>query len=559
QPDAKPIPLKKATLDDSRLGLLWDSKQMKRPGVAQLSAVLVRDELQGTGVWPSGTKFAWTGKRENESPDKKPEKSADPKQEEEAAAKPVVVNVNYPLGAFGTRFPPERPPVVLFRGATVWTSGPQGMLKPGSVLVKNGRIAAVGKEIKAPRGAVVVELDGKHVTPGVIDCHSHIATDGGVNESTQTITAEVRIGDFIDCNDVNIYRQLASGVTSSNILHGSANTIGGQNQVIKMRWGSTPEEMKFKNAPPGIKFALGENVKQSNWGNEYTTRYPQTRMGVEQLVRDAFQAAMDYQLKRREWEARGRRGAPLRRDLELEAISEILAGRRWIHCHSYRQDEILALMRTCEKFNVTIGSFQHILEGYKVAEAMAKHGATGSAFSDWWAYKFEVYDAIPYNGAIMHRAGVVVSFNSDSAELARRLNVEAAKAVKYGGIPEPEALKFVTLNPAKQLRIDRWVGSLEIGKDADIAVWSGSPLSSLSLCEQTWIEGRRYFDRQDDQRRREKARTLKLRLVQLALASGEKPATAEEEAQRSNLWPREDIFCGHGDHAHGHGGHGHRH
>jgi N-acetylglucosamine-6-phosphate deacetylase len=299
--------------------------------------------------------------------------------------------------------------------------------------------------------------------------------------------------------------------------------------------------MKDSAAPPGIKFALGENVTRAN--SRASNRYPRTRMGVEQIMRDAFHAADDY---RKEWD-RWRRthdGLPPRRDLELEALAEVLAGDRWVHCHSYRQDEILALLRTLDSFGIQIGTFQHILEGYKVADEMAKHGAMGSAFSDWWAYKFEVYDAIPYAGALMHRAGVVVSFNSDDRELARHLNHEAAKAVKYGGVPPAEALKFVTLNPARQLRIDQHVGSLESGKDADLVVWSGPPLSILSRCEQTWIDGRKYFDRTDDQRAREEALDRRNVLVQKILASGETMrSTAESPENEEALWPREDEFC----------------
>ena len=394
-----------------------------------------------------------------------------------------------------------------------------------------------------PAGTLVVDLAGKHLTPGIIDCHSHMATDGGVNESSQAITAEVRIGDFIDPTDITIYRQLGGGVTCSNILHGSANSIGGQNQVIKLRWGATGEQLKFRLAPAGIKFALGENVKQSNWGDKYTSRYPQTRMGVQQIIRDEFAAARDYTRRHQQWK-KTRKGLPPRRDLELDAIAEILAGKRWIHCHSYRQDEILALMRTLEAYNVRIGTFQHILEGYKVAEVMAQHGAMGSAFSDWWAYKFEVYDAIPYNGALMHKAGVVVSFNSDDDELARHLNQEAAKAVKYGGVSRTEALKFVTLNPARQLRIDKYVGSVEVGKQADFAIWSGDPLSNFTRCEQTWIEGRKYFDRDDDLKRRKQANEMRATLVQKILASGvEMMKPGEKVSAESELWPRTDVFC----------------
>jgi N-acetylglucosamine-6-phosphate deacetylase len=421
----------------------------------------------------------------------------------------------------------------------------------GSILLSSGSIAAIGSEIEVPASARRIDAKGKHVTPGIIDCHSHMATDGGVNEGSQAITAEVRIGDFVDATDISIYRQLAGGVTTANILHGSANPIGGQNQVIKLRWGALPEQLKFDTAPGGIKFALGENVKQSNWSNP-TDRYPQTRMGVEQLIRDAFLAAQQYGESWKQWET-NRRGLPPRRDLELEALLEILNHERWIHCHSYRQDEILALLRTLESFRIQIGTLQHVLEGYKVAKEMAAHGAMGSAFSDWWAYKFETYDAIPFNGALMHRAGVVVSFNSDDAELARHLNHEAAKAVKYGGVSPQEALKFVTLNPAKQLRIDQYVGSLEVGKHADLVLWSGPPLSILSRCEQTWIDGRRYFSRDEDRQLRERDAKLRAHIVKQILASGEAAAKpGDVKKTERELWPRHDEYCGRHGHAHQH-------
>jgi N-acetylglucosamine-6-phosphate deacetylase len=491
--------------------------------------------------------------------DDMPPKSKEPVKEkakstEKAPRKslPAMFPVNYPLGAYGRVAQPEQPKVVLFKNATVWTSGPQGILKNGCVLVEAGKIKEVAAEIAPPTGATVVDCRGGHLTPGIIDCHSHIATDGGINEPGQTITCEVRIGDFIDCDDIQIYRQLAGGVTSANILHGSANTIGGQNQVIKMRWGSLPEEMKFAGAPTGVKFALGENVKQSNWGDDHRTRYPQTRMGVEQLVRSAFQAAREYRQRWDEWH-KTRRGLPPRVDLELEALAEVLEAKRLIHCHAYRQDEMIALMRTCEDFKVRIATFQHVLEGYKIADLMVKHGVAGSAFSDWWAYKYEVIDAIPYAGTLMHNAGVVVSFNSDDAEMARRLNLEAAKAVKYGGVPEAEALKFVTLNPAKQLGIDRWVGSLEQGKDADLTLWSGSPLSTLSRCEQTWVDGRKYFDRQDDAAERSVKREMRAKLVQRILSLDAEMAKPGETSQPEETrgWARHDEYCGR-QHDHGH-------
>ncbi|MFC1759390.1 amidohydrolase family protein, partial [Planctomycetota bacterium] len=459
---------------------------------------------------------------------------------------PIVASfdVNYPLGAFGVDSVTDTSPVVAFVNATVWTCGSAKNLESANVIIRNGVIESVGSDVSVPDGALVIDCKGKHLSPGIIDCHSHMATDGGVNEGSQVITSEVRIGDFIDANDVSIYRQLAGGVTTANVLHGSANPIGGQNQVIKLRWGNNSDGLKFDEAPAGIKFALGENVKRSRVSNN--RRYPRTRMGVEQIIRDAFLRARQYRDRRIAWE-KDRIGLPPRRDLELDAIVEILDKERWIHCHSYRQDEILALLRTLESFNVRIGTLQHILEGYKIAEAMKQHGAMASSFSDWWAYKFEVYDAIPYNGSIMHNVGVEVSFNSDDRELARHLNHEAAKAVKYGGVDPIEALKFVTLNPAKQLRIDHMVGSLEVGKHADIVVWSGNPLSTLSRCEQTWVDGRKHFDFENDQRNRKKWESMRQTLVQKILHSGspmKKPGEKEKVAER-NYWTRVDIYCTH--------------
>jgi N-acetylglucosamine-6-phosphate deacetylase len=309
-----------------------------------------------------------------------------------------------------------------------------------------------------------------------------------------------------------------------------------------LRWGALAEEMKFEGAVPGIKFALGENPKQSNWGDNNTTRYPQTRSGVEQIIRDEFTAAKDYRQKWADYRS-GKFHIPPRRDLEMDALVEILEGKRLVHAHSYRQDEILMLMRVAEDFGFRIATFQHNLEGYKVADVMAKHGAGGSSFSDWWAYKMEVYDAIPYNGALMNRAGVVVSFNSDSDELARRMNLEAAKAVKYGGTPPEEALKFVTINPAKQLRIDARVGSLEPGKDADFVVWSGNPLSTMSICEQTWIDGRRYFDRQEDRAMNDEVARERSILIQKALESPKGPA----DEKKGGRGPRFDGYGNDGD------------
>jgi imidazolonepropionase-like amidohydrolase len=386
------------------------------------------------------------------------------------------------------------PPIILIRNATIWTCGPLGILTNAQVLFRDGKVIGLGEfKPEVATNAFVIDADGMSVTPGIIDCHSHTAILGNVNEVGLPSTAMVRISDVINSETPNIRQQLAGGVTMVNLLHGSANPIGGQNCVIKMRDGDSPEELIFKPAPPGIKFALGENVKQSNWGENFTTRFPQTRMGVRTFYENRFTAAQEYLAKWRKYRASG--GVPPRRDLELEALGEILEGKRWIHCHAYRQDEMLMLIRLAQSFGIQIGTFQHVLEGYKIADELAEANIGGSTFSDWWAYKFEVYDAIPFNGSLMNDRGVVVSFNSDSSDLARRLYLEAAKAVKYGGTSEEDALKFVTLNPAKQLRVDRFVGSLEPGKDADFAIWSKPPLDSGTVCLQTWIDGKKYFDR----------------------------------------------------------------
>ncbi len=576
--DEKQVTLKNIRLSGTALTATFDAKLLDEEGIARITLVVVPNDeqwrLMGHYTSPSGRRTSLTAVRlddESTEADKDDEESSDGDadvdeegdsneegetksegDEDESSIKMASFPVNIPLGAFGRRQSPEQPEWLVLEHATVWTCGPQGILHDATIVVHKGIIERVGVGLKnLPEQATVIDCGDKFITPGIIDCHSHMATDGGVNESAQVNTAEVRIGDFIDARDISIYRQLAGGVTTANVLHGSANPIGGQNQVIKLRWGASPEGMKFTGAPAGIKFALGENVKQSNWRGEYSTRYPQTRMGVEQIIRDTFQAARQYRYRQEQW-TQNRQGLPPRRDLELDAIAEILEKKRWIHCHSYRQDEILALLRTLESFDIQIGTLQHILEGYKVADAMQQHGAMASAFSDWWAYKVEVYDAIPYNGVIMHDMGIVVSFNSDDRELARHLNHEAAKAVKYGGVAPQEALNFVTLNPARQLRIDQHVGSVEPGKHADLVVWSGPPLSTRSRCEQTWIEGRKYFDIDEDRTARSKWQNMRNVLVQKILRSGEEMSKpGEKEPSERELWPRHDTFC------HTHDGHGH--
>jgi imidazolonepropionase-like amidohydrolase len=430
--------------------------------------------------------------------------------------------------------PVAAPSAVVVRGATVWTQGPAGILEGADVVVVNGRITAVGKGLAAPSGAIEVDGRGKHVTPGIIDAHSHSAIDGDVNEGTHNVTAEVRIHDVIDPFDVAIYRELAGGTTTANVLHGSANAIGGQNQIVKWRWGAGPEGMYFIGAPEGIKFALGENPKQSNWGNP-RPRYPRTRMGVAELIRERFQSAQEYRARQAEYRkaaaVKGAHPIPPEPDLQLEAIAEILEGKRQIHCHSYRKDEILQMLRSAEEFGVRVATLQHVLEGYKVADEIAKHGAGASGFSDWWAYKFEVVDAIPYAFPLMHDRGVVVSYNSDSNELARRLNFEAAKAVKYGRLAPQDALAFVTSNPAKQLGIAARVGSLEAGKDADFVVWSGDPLDTSSMALETWIDGKKYFDRAADLAGRAALESERTALVASAKARLDKSKGSETKPE----------------------------
>ena len=473
-------------------------------GAARLVGFVDREakSVKGTGLLPGGGQFTWSA---NISPVPNQNSEAEPSAEDEAPK-----TEKYPAGAFGIAKTPAQPASILVRNATIWTSAGAGTLQDADLLIERGKISQIGVNLPTDSAEVTIDARGKHVTPGLIDCHSHSAISRGINEGTHAVTVEVRIGDSIDPTDIALYRELAGGLTTANVLHGSANPMGGQNQVIKLRWGSRGAEgLRFQGAKPGVKFALGENVKQSNW-EEPTNRYPQTRMGVEQIMKDTFLAARDYQKARAEAAAEGR---PHRRNLRLDAVLEILNGERIVHIHSYRQDEILMFVRLAQELGFTVGTFQHVLEGYKVADAIAEIGAGGSSFSDWWAYKFEVYDAIPYNGALLHQAGVITSFNSDSNELATRMNTEAAKAVKYGGLSEEEALKFVTINPARQLRIDQRVGSLEPGKDADFVLWSGHPLSSFSRAEQTWIDGRKFFDLAADQKLRQAALKERERLI----------------------------------------------
>lgn len=515
------VKLTKASIDLERINLVFPGNSLGFSGVIRLSGLINDMRLAGKGELPDGSSIKWTADLQKTQPAEKSVK------DNLAVIESDGEDLIFPLGAYTYTQIPEQPKHVLVKNATIWTSGPDGILENADLLITDGKINKIGKGLKVPKNAIVIDASDKHVTPGLIDEHSHTGISQGINEGTQAVTAEVRIKDVINNRDIAFYRELAGGLTVVNQFHGSSNPIGGQSSTVKIRWGASPEDFQIREAKPGIKFALGENVKRSNWGSEGTTRYPQTRMGVEQIIRDRFKAALDYEKEWTKYRSFKKKEGIIspRRDLELETILEILKGDRDVHCHAYRQDEMLMLIRIAEDFGFTIGTFEHALEGYKIADIIASHGAGASVFSDWWAYKFEVYDAIPYAGALMHDVGVVVAFNSDDNELARRMNFEAAKAVKYGSVTEEEALKFVTLNPAKQLKIDHLVGSLEKGKDGDFVIWSGHPFSTYTKCEQTWIDGRKYFDIDKDRLMQEQVKTERVRLIQKILTAKKNKTT----------------------------------
>jgi imidazolonepropionase-like amidohydrolase len=432
-----------------------------------------------------------------------------------------MVPLNYPNVGYGYRNLPRQEDI-LFKNATVWTGEAAGILENTDVLVRKGKIARVGKGLPAG-GARVVDATGKHLTAGIIDEHTHIAALA-INEAGQNSSAEVKMTDVLDPKDINIYRNLAGGVTSVQLLHGSANPIGGRSAIFKLKWGKSAREMLYENMPEFIKFALGENVKQSNW--ESYNRFPQSRMGVEQVFMNYFQRAKEYQALKDS-------GQPYRHDEELEVLAEILRGERFISCHSYVQSEINMLMKVADKMGFKVNTFTHILEGYKVADKMAAHGVGGSTFSDWWAYKYEVKDAIPHNAAIMHSQGVTVAINSDDQEMSRRLNQEAGKTVKYGGLSEEEAWKTVTLNPAKLLHLDDRVGSIREGKDADLVLWSDNPLSVYAVAETTFIEGVPYFDRQQDAALKRQMAEERNQLINLMLEEKEGGSPLRSPAQNA--------------------------
>ncbi|HKP31134.1 MAG TPA: amidohydrolase family protein, partial [Chitinophagaceae bacterium] len=479
----------------------FDGRQVRinfapeRRGISNfnLSGVVSNEGWTGYGTDTAGNSFTWTAKFDSAGSSKAD--SVRPRRMGQ------IGKVLYPFEPFGysdDQVPKQE--TILIKNATVWTNESDGVLQNADVLIKNGKIAGVGKNL-SDASARVIDGTGKHVTAGIIDEHSHIAA-ASINEGGQSVTSEVRIADNLNPDDINIYRQLSGGVTTSHILHGSANVIGGQTQLIKLRWGANDDDLKFKGWPGQIKFALGENVKRSP-ATQGNNRYPDTRMGVEQVLVDAFTRARDYKAAWADYNSnkgkKGYTGSAPRRDLELDALVEILDNKRFITCHSYVQSEINMAMHVADQLGYKYNTFTHILEGYKVADKMKAHGANASTFSDWWNYKMEVQDAIPYNAAIMHKVGLNVAINSDDAEMARRLNQEAAKIVKYGGVSEEDALKMVTLNPAKMLHVEDKVGSLKVGKDGDVVLWSDNPLSIYAKSLYTIVDGIVYFDRAKDE------------------------------------------------------------
>jgi imidazolonepropionase-like amidohydrolase len=484
---------------DGKMVKINFSETKKSNNGYRLSGVNNKGTWNGTGVDSTGKQLWWTAVFEK------------PAVEKEDSVKkkitPTFGKLTFPNEAYGWSESPKQE-TILIKNTTVWTNEKEGILNNTDVLVQNGKITSIGKNL-GNSTARIIDGTGKHLTPGIIDEHSHIAA-ASINEGGQSVTSEVRIGDNLNPDDINIYRQLSGGVTTSHILHGSANTIGGQTQLIKLRWGADDNELKFKGADGFIKFALGENVKRTTSQNN--NRFPDTRMGVEQVQIDAFTRARDY-----ENALKGANGKFVRRDLELDALVEIMNKKRFITCHSYVQSEIVETMRMAERFGFKINTFTHILEGYKVADKMKAHGANASTFSDWWAYKMEVQDAIPYNAAIMHAVGLNVAINSDDPEMARRLNQEAAKSIRYGKMSEEDALKMVTINPAVMLHIDKSVGSIKVGKDADLVLWSDDPLSVYAKAQITMVDGIVYFDREKDKQMRIEIAAERNRLIQKML------------------------------------------
>jgi len=527
-----------AKLLNDLITLVFPLKKDPKAGKVRLSGTIKGKKWEGKGQLSDGTWVKWSATYVGPYKEKKKEKKEEKRSQ--------IGKVIYPFIAYGWVDPPKQE-TVIFKNVTVWTNEEEGILTTTDVLIENGKISKIGKNI-SHADARVIDGTGKHLTSGIIDEHTHIAISRGVNEGTQASSAEVRIGDVVNSEDINIYRALSGGVTASQLLHGSANPIGGQSAIIKLRWGYQPEDMKIEWADGFIKFALGENVKQSNWGDHNTIRFPQTRMGVEQVFYSHFIRTIEYE---KAWIKYGKlskkekqKATPPRKDLEMEALLEILRHERFITCHSYVQSEVNMLIHVADSIGFKVNTFTHILEGYKVADKIKAHGAGASTFSDWWAYKYEVIDAIPYNTALLNEVGIVTAINSDDAEMGRRLNQEAAKAIKYGGLTPEEAWKLVTLNPAILLHLDHRMGSIKVGKDADLVLWSGDPLSVYSKVEKTYIDGQCFFDSEKDMQMRIAIQQERQRLIQLMLAAKKKG----EKTQKAKLKNPKTYSCKDIDH-----------
>lgn len=507
-PQGARVDLESATVvaETGRLEVRFDGEEMGYEGTALLAGAVTGDQFFGWTSLPNGANPSFQGSR-----------TVAFEGDEVGTVAMNVPNLDLPfirpMMEYGVSAIPQQPAAVLVRNATVWTQGPQGRLEGADLLIRQGRIVEVGRGLTAPGGAVVIDGTGKHVTPGMIDPHIHSGVSD-VNETGATIVPEVYMGDVITHNNIDMYRQLAGGLTTAMIKHGSANPIGGENVIVKMRWGALPEELKFEGGTRTVKFALGENPKRCC----YEGRYPDTRMGTQEIIRDHFLAARDYEREWQDWEANGQ-GIPPRRDLRMEAILDILDQELLISSHGYRADEYLALIRMAEEFGFRVQTLQHGIEAYKIAPELAASGVAAAVWSDWGAFKMEAYDATKYNVRILMEAGVTVSLHSDNAQIASRMNWEAGKLLRTG-LTEEQALSTVTLNAARVLAIDTRVGSLEAGKDADFVVWSGNPLSQFTKAEQTWVDGRRYFSLEEDAVRRTQVENERSRLIQAVLAAG---------------------------------------
>ena len=481
-------------------------------GIIRLTGSATATELRGWGELPDGRRFNWTGERvggaATDSAAAGPA-AATPASARAPATAALTLPVRRPSMEYGRAALPEQPATVLVRNATVWTMTSQGIMQNADLLVTRGRVTRVGRNLAAPAGAVVIDAAGKHVTPGLIDAHLHSGASGGINETGSAIVPEVRISDVITMDNIWMYRQLAGGLTTAHVMHGSANPIGGQNQVVKMRWGALPADQILAGAPRTVKFALGENPKRRE------ERYPDTRMGTEQIIRDHFLAAREYERAQTAWETT-KRGIPPRKDLRMQALVDIMNGDILVMSHAYRQDEMLMLMRIAEEFGFRIKAFHHGVEAYKLGPEMAAHGAAAVVWSDWGAFKMEAFDNTTYNARLLRDAGVLTSLHSDNSQIASRMNWEAAKMLRTG-LTEQEALALVTISTAKVLGIDSRVGSLDADKDADFVIWSGNPLSTESRAEQTWIDGRKYYDIEEDRRQRDEVARERSRLIQLIL------------------------------------------